>query len=72
MNLQRGCMYCKNLKHDFLLTEFECVIKKNLRLINAGACMVAERNGRQEIVSDCPDFVSKHDACKKNDTSKSL
>lgn len=53
-------MYCKHLKHDEALTEFECQKNSKLKLFNMGACMVAKFGEKTVIVENCPGFESKY------------
>lgn len=49
-------MYCQNLGHNKI---FECKVNKELELENAGACMLANFNGKKIIVENCPRFEQK-------------
>jgi hypothetical protein len=58
MKLNRGCPYCNNLERTKEPTVFECPVR-GIKVKNAGACFVAEIDGKHVIIEDCPDFKNK-------------
>jgi hypothetical protein len=54
MNLSEGCTYCAHLiSISSGLLDFECEVKPERKLENAGACFVIS----SIIVEGCPDFL---------------
>jgi len=56
MNLSTGCMHCDLLKYNDALTEISCKKNPELKLTNAGACILAVFGDKKIIVENCPDF----------------
>lgn len=64
MGFDRGCTFCANLCYfddDFSETEFCCNMNLEKKLLPLGMCMTTlNKDGKEEYVKDCRDFVSGH------------